>query len=217
MHAPNVASIYEQQKSIGYESVFIEGAEDSSRYMKGLFDDWQAEGKTSVLYEKRGGYANNRESMHGLAAKAENEGVRILSGVEVLDFEFGSNSGAVTAINTNQGRIACETVVVGVGPWVNKIWNLLELPKRITVKDLRGKVHENVPMWKFWCLEEGTLGVDPDMHKTNPRSSTSTPTRRSTRTATASSSPISCGASTTSPTVVFSRLTALWSILALKQ
>jgi hypothetical protein len=36
MHAPNVASIYEQQKSIGYESVFIEGAEDSSRYMKGL-------------------------------------------------------------------------------------------------------------------------------------------------------------------------------------
>jgi glycine/D-amino acid oxidase-like deaminating enzyme len=22
-------------------------------------------------------------------------------------------------------------------------------------------------MWKFWCLEEGTLGVDPKMHKTN--------------------------------------------------
>ena len=163
----DVASIYEQQKVIGYESVFIEGAEDSSKYMKGLFDDWQAKGITSVLHEKRGGYANNRASMHGLAAKAENEGVRILSGVEVLDFEFGSNSGAVTAINTNQGRIACETVVVGVGPWVNKIWNLLELPKRITVKDLRGKVHEDVPMWKFWCLEEGTLGVDPDMHKTN--------------------------------------------------
>src|SRR6187401_1855452 len=163
----DVASIYEQQKVIGYESVFIEGAEDSSKYMKGLFDDWQAKGITSVLHEKRGGYANNKASMHGLAAKAKNEGVRILSGVEVLDFEFGSNSGAITAINTNQGRIACETVVVGVGPWVNNIWNLLELPKRITVKDLRGKVHEDVPMWKFWCLEEGTLGVDPDMHKTN--------------------------------------------------
>jgi glycine/D-amino acid oxidase-like deaminating enzyme len=163
----DVASIYQQQKAIGYESLFIEGAEDSAKYMRSLFDDWQAKGITSVLHEKRGGYANNRASMHGLAAKAENEGVRILSGVEVLDFEFGSNSGAVTAINTNQGRIACETVVVGVGPWVNKIWNLLELPKRITVKDLRGKVHEDVPMWKFWCLEEGTLGVDPDMHKTN--------------------------------------------------
>jgi len=162
----DVASIYEQQQAIGYESVFIDGAEASARYMKGLFDDWQAQGITSVLHEKRGGYANNRASMHGLAAKAEAEGVRILSGVEVQSFEFGSNSGAITALNTNQGRIACETVVVGVGPWVNKIWNLLELPKTITVK-ANGKVRSDVPMWKFWCLEEGTLGVDPTMHRTN--------------------------------------------------
>jgi glycine/D-amino acid oxidase-like deaminating enzyme len=162
----DVASIYEQQQAIGYESVFIDGAEASARYMKGLFDDWQAQGITSVLHEKRGGYANNRASMHGLAAKAEAEGVRILSGVEVQSFEFGSNSGAITALNTNQGRIACETVVVGVGPWVNKIWNLLELPKAITVK-ANGKVRSDVPMWKFWCLEEGTLGVDPTMHRTN--------------------------------------------------
>src|SRR5262245_43403845 len=130
----DVASIYEQQQAIGYESVFVEGAEDSARYMKGLFDDWQAQGITSVLHEKRGGYANNKASMHGLAAKAEAEGVRILPGVEVESFEFGSNSGAVTALNTNQGRIDCETVIIGVGPWVNKIWNLLELPKQITVK-----------------------------------------------------------------------------------
>ena len=162
----DVASIYEQQRAIGYESVFIEGADASARYMKGLFDDWQARGVTSVLHEKRGGYANNQASMHGLAAKATAEGVRILSGVEVKSFEFGSNSGAVTALNTNQGRIACETVVVGVGPWVNKIWNLLELPKQITVK-ANGKVRSDVPMWKFWCLEEGTLGVDPHMHRTN--------------------------------------------------
>ena len=162
----DVASIYEQQRAIGYESVFIEGADASARYMKGLFDDWQARGITSVLHEKRGGYANNQASMQGLAGKATAEGVRILSGVEVKSFEFGSNSGAVTALNTNQGRIACETVVVGVGPWVNKIWNLLELPKQITVK-ANGKVRNDVPMWKFWCLEEGTLGVDPHMHRTN--------------------------------------------------
>ncbi|HET9934925.1 MAG TPA: FAD-binding oxidoreductase [Methyloceanibacter sp.] len=165
MHA-DVASIYEQQKAIGYESTFVEGADDSMRYMLGLFDDWQAQGITSVLHEKRGGYANNQASMRGLAAKAQEEGVRILSGVEVKSFEFGSNSGAVTALNTNQGRIACDTVVVGVGPWVNKIWNLLELPKKITVK-ANGKVRDHVPMWKFWCLEEGTLGVDPHMHRTN--------------------------------------------------
>ena len=52
--------------------------------MKGLFDDWQAKGITSVLHEKRGGYANNTAS-HATAwrHKAEAEGVRILTGVEV--------------------------------------------------------------------------------------------------------------------------------------
>src|SRR5438105_10891893 len=43
MHA-QVGTIYEQQKAIGYESTFIEGAADAARYMKGLFDDWQAKG-----------------------------------------------------------------------------------------------------------------------------------------------------------------------------
>ena len=38
----DVGSIYEQQKAIGYESVFIEGAADSDAYMKNLFSDWQA-------------------------------------------------------------------------------------------------------------------------------------------------------------------------------
>ena len=28
-------------------------------------------------------------------------------------------------------------------------------------------MHDGVRMWKYWCLEEGTLGVDPNMHKTN--------------------------------------------------
>src|SRR5881397_1884582 len=34
----DVASIYEQQKAIGYESVFMEGAADCQKYMTGLFD-----------------------------------------------------------------------------------------------------------------------------------------------------------------------------------
>jgi glycine/D-amino acid oxidase-like deaminating enzyme len=47
-----VGTIYEQQKAIGYSSVFIEGETDSLDYMKGLFDDWQAKGITSVLHEQ---------------------------------------------------------------------------------------------------------------------------------------------------------------------
>jgi methylglutamate dehydrogenase subunit A len=162
-----VATIYDQQKAIGYESVFVEGAGDSESYMKGLFDDWQAKGITSVLHEKKGGYANNTASIYGLAGKAEAEGVRILTGVEVQGFEFGGNSQAVTALLTDKGRIGCDYVVVGAGPWVNRIWNMLELPRSVSIKAADGTVHDGVRMWKYWCLEEGTLGIDPGLHKTN--------------------------------------------------
>jgi glycine/D-amino acid oxidase-like deaminating enzyme len=165
MHA-QVATIAQQQRDIGYESVFIEGAKDSMAYMKGLFDDWQAEGITSVLHEKKGGYANNTASMHGLAGKAEREGARIITGVKVTGF-VKDNSGAVKSVVTDKGNIDCDTVVVGAGPWVKQIWDMLELPAAISVKGRDGKVHENVPMWTFWSLQEGTLGVDPKLQRTN--------------------------------------------------
>jgi len=120
----NVASIAKQQKDIGYESVFIEGEADSMTYMKGLFDDWQAKGITSVLHEKRGGYANNTKSIYGLAKKAEDEGVRIVTGIKVTGFDKDA-SGAVKTVITDRGRIDCDFVVVGVGPWVKQIWDML--------------------------------------------------------------------------------------------
>jgi len=163
----DVASIYEQQQAIGYESVFVEGEAESAAYMKGLFSDWQARGITSVLHEKKGGYANNAAAIYGLAGKAEALGVRIMSGVEATGFRTGHNSAAVTAVETNKGVIECEQVVLGAGPWINGLWNLLELPKTVTIKDRDGRRHEGIPMWRYWCLEEGTLGVDPDFQKTN--------------------------------------------------
>ncbi|HTZ78909.1 MAG TPA: FAD-binding oxidoreductase [Stellaceae bacterium] len=163
----DVAEIAAQQKAIGYESVFVEGADDCMRYMRGLVDDWQARGITSVLHEKKGGYANNGASMYGLAGKAEAEGVRILSGVKVVGFKFASRSGTITAVETDRGDIACDRVIVGVGPWINQIWSLLELPKRIDILGRDGALHRDIPMWTYWCLEEGTLGVDPKLGLTN--------------------------------------------------
>ena len=49
----DVASIYEQQKAIGYDSEFIEGEADCMKYMKTIYDDWQAKEITSVLHEKK--------------------------------------------------------------------------------------------------------------------------------------------------------------------
>ena len=161
----DVAEIARQQREIGYESVFIEGAAASMAYMRGLFDDWRAEGITSVLHEKRGGYANNRASVRGLARKAEAEGVRILAGVRVVGMRL--QGGAVAAVETDRGTIEVEQVVVGAGPWVKSFWDMLELPKAITVKGRDGALHQGVPMWTYWSLQEGTLGVDPALQRTN--------------------------------------------------
>ena len=163
----DVSTIAAQQKDIGYESVFIEGADESAKYMRGLFDDWQAEGITSVLHEKPGGYSNNTRAMYGLAGKAEAEGVRILTGVTVQGFERGNGSGAITAVVTDRGLIECDYVVLGAGPWVKSLWEMLELPRAVSIKGSDGEMHHDIPMWIFWSLQEGTLGVDPKMQRTN--------------------------------------------------
>ena len=51
----HMSQVYEQQKNIGFDSTFVTGSKDCDKYMKNLFDDWQAKGITSVLHEKRGG------------------------------------------------------------------------------------------------------------------------------------------------------------------
>ena len=163
----DVSTIAAQQKDIGYESVFIEGADESAKYMRGLFDDWQAQGITSVLHEKPGGYSNNTRAMYGLAGKAEAEGVRILTGVTVQGFERGNGSGAITAVVTDRGVIECDYVVLGAGPWVKSLWEMLELPGAVSIKGSDGEMHHDIPMWIFWSLQEGTLGVDPKMQRTN--------------------------------------------------
>ena len=163
----DIATIYKEQKSIDYESTFILGEKESFNYMKSFFDDWQAKGITSVLHEKKGGYANNTSSIYALAKKAEDEGVRILTGTSVKAFKSANGSSAITAVETDKGTIECEQVIVGVGPWLRDIWNMLDLPKSINIKDDKGKVHEDYPMWQYWFLTEGVLRLNPKTQMTN--------------------------------------------------
>ena len=152
MHA-DVAGIHAEQQDIGYPSTFVEGASDCRAYLRGIFDDWQAQSITSVLHEKRGGYANNTASMRGLAAKALASGVRILPGARVLGLR--TDGGAISTVETDRGAIACDHLVVAVGPWIRDVWDMLDLPARITVAG------RDVDMWTYWLLQEGTLDVDP--------------------------------------------------------
>jgi hypothetical protein len=155
----DVTEICERQKDISYESTFIEGEKDCLRYMKdNVFEDWQAENITSILHEKRGGYAHNARALYRLADKAEAEGVRIITGLEVKGFIL---NGIVSGVETPRGPIRCDYVVVGAGPWAKSFWDMLEMPDRIDVKDNDGNLHRDLKMWTFMCLQEGTLGVEP--------------------------------------------------------
>ncbi|MGH3519042.1 MAG: NAD(P)/FAD-dependent oxidoreductase [Haloechinothrix sp.] len=155
----DVGQIYTEQQAIGYDSALIDGVDDCRAYLTAMFSDWRAPGISVVLHEKRGGYANNVASMRGLAAKAVAEGVRIRTGLTVTGLSL--DSGAVTAVQTDDGDIACEQLVVAAGPWVRDMWAMLDLPSHIPVTGPDGTVHPDTPMWTYWALQEGTLGVDP--------------------------------------------------------
>lgn len=156
---PDVEQIYAEQRAIGYDSELVVGEAACREYMTAMFADWQAPGATVVLHEKRGGYANNMASLKALAAKAEAQGVRIRTGIEVRGLAV--DGGAVTAVQTDHGDIRCDQLVVAVGPWVRDVWAMLDLPDRIPVTDREGTVHPDRAMWTYWALQEGTLEVDP--------------------------------------------------------
>jgi len=159
----DVGTIYAQQQAIGYESVFIEGADASMSYMRGIFGDWQAQNITSVLHEKRGGFSNQTKTMYALADKVEKLGVRIISGVTVKGLNTENGSTSIQSVETDKGAISCERVVIAAGPWARDFWAMLDLPGQITVKGLDGVVHNDVDMWRFWQLEEGVLQMDPGL------------------------------------------------------
>jgi methylglutamate dehydrogenase subunit A len=164
MHA-DVLQIYTEQQAIGYDSVLIEGEQACRAYMLEMFPDWQAPGATTVLHEKQGGYANNKRSLAGLQAKALAAGVRIKAGTTVTGLVL--DGGAVTGVETSGGTIACDHLIVAAGPWIRDFWAMLGLPNRVDVTDASGTVHQKRPMWTYWALQEGTLGVDPGAFTTS--------------------------------------------------
>jgi methylglutamate dehydrogenase subunit A len=160
MHEATVR-VHDEQRAIGYHSTLVEGESACHRYLDDMFGDWQAPGITTVLHEHRGGYANNRASMRGLASKAAAAGVRIAGGVRVTGFDLDP-AGAVRAVETDHGRIRCDNVVIAVGPWIRDLWSMLGLSDTVSIKPAaEAGATTEVPMWRYLLLQEGTLGVDP--------------------------------------------------------
>jgi glycine/D-amino acid oxidase-like deaminating enzyme len=155
----DLTTVFERQQRIGYESELIVGEAEVAAHMRSLFPDWRAPGLSVCLHEHQGGFAFNKDSMHGLARKARAAGAEIAEGVEVTGFDF-DGSGAVTSVQTSAGPIAVEHVTVAVGPWAPRLWDLLGLPRRL---DVDGVERE---MWTYWYLQEGEIQVDPKIFVT---------------------------------------------------
>ncbi|HYM58403.1 MAG TPA: FAD-binding oxidoreductase [Solirubrobacteraceae bacterium] len=156
----DLVEVYERQQRIGYRSELHVGEREVDAHMRALFPDWRAPGLSVCLHEHQGGFAFNLESVRGLAALASEQGVRILEGVVVTGFEL-DGSGAVTRVVTDQGAIAVEQVVVAGGPWIERLWEMLELPRRLDVHTPDGHVARDQEMWTYWYLQEGEVAIDP--------------------------------------------------------
>ena len=64
---------------------------------------------------------------------------RSSSGVTVTGFRADPGSDAIAAVETSAGTIACDELVIARRPWINELWNMLELPRAIDVKGRDGK------------------------------------------------------------------------------
>jgi methylglutamate dehydrogenase subunit A len=163
---PDLAATFERQEQIGYRSTFVSGEAEVTSYMRELFPDWRAQGVTALLHEHQGGFAFNRDSVLGLAGKCAEEGVEIVSGVEVRAIELEAD-GTASALETSGGRVVVgEQLVIAPGPWAKHFWSMLELPATIDVRTPSGEVVSDRPMWTYWNLQEGEITVDPQTFAT---------------------------------------------------
>jgi len=156
-------AVYQRHQQLGYPSTLIVGKQSVRDYMQTMFYDWQAEELEVVLHEHRGGHAWSRQAIHGLAIKAEREDVRSLIGVGVTGFRF-QGDGSVNVVETDVGDIEVGHVVVAVGPWIGKLWPLLELPGTVDDPQHPG---DETNLWRYLALQEGEIEVNPYLHITN--------------------------------------------------
>lgn len=157
----NQAEDYERmvksQNGVGYPSEVRHG-KDAKDFLKNIWPDFNTDKIEVVLHEKLSGYAGTRQAIHGLAGKCEQHGVRIFSGVEVEGYDRAN--GTVSAVRTNQGTVRCDAVVLALGAWTPKHWEMLGGASTLDVGYRDGSRIDGKDMWTYWRLLEGELYFD---------------------------------------------------------
>ncbi len=156
--AQDLVSIAQRHAEIGYDSEIITGEKDCARHMRAILPDFHTEGIEAVLHEKQGGWAERDKTVAGLAQLARSEGVSIHEGVEVTGFDIRGDQ--VRGVETSEGPIETEMVIVAPGPWAAEFWRMLGLPMTIDIKSPDGTVSR--PAFTYLKLQEGEVQTDLD-------------------------------------------------------
>jgi glycine/D-amino acid oxidase-like deaminating enzyme len=154
---PDYERIHSSQNAVDYPSDLYTG-QDARRFLKGIWPDFKTEGVDVAIQERLSGYAGTRQVIKGLAQKCAGHGVRIISGVEVTDYNV--QGGQVKSVATNQGEIKCDLVIWGLGAWTPTHWQLLGQPMTLDCHYPDGAVAEDMDMWTYWRLLEGEVYYD---------------------------------------------------------
>ncbi len=161
--AEGLAAVYERHQALAYPSTFVSGEKQVKKYMQGIFHDWQAEKLEVVLHEHRGGHAWSKQAIHGLGIKAESVDATLMTGVTVTGFDIAGD-GTVTTVHTDTGDVKVGTVIVAVGPWIKRLWGMLELPQQVPDPQYPERMKE---LWTYLALQEGEIEINPYIHITN--------------------------------------------------
>ena len=152
--AADYERVHRSQNAVGYPSDLYVGNE-ARGFLKSIWPDFKTGNIEVALHEKLSGYAGTMHLCRGLAAKCKQYGVRVLDGVTVTGYEI--ENGVARKVRTNQGDIACDAVVLGLGAWTPKHWRMLGQPMTLDLRYADGEVVEDHDMWTYWSLLEGEV------------------------------------------------------------
>lgn len=118
---------YEVLSSLDVPVSRYDREESEARYPMLAFDEYDF-----AVSDDAAGYSDGTDAASGFARAATREGATVVTGVEVEDVHVAD--GAVAGVETDEGRVDCEHVILAAGPWTPEIASTVgvEVPMTVT-------------------------------------------------------------------------------------
>jgi sarcosine oxidase subunit beta len=130
------------QHSLGVETEWLSGDEIRRRVPQLAADDVLA-----GTYHDKDGLADPNGVVAGYISAGRRLGVKAFTDTAVTQIETHDNktsNGSITAVHTNNGRIACEIVVNAAGPWSAVVSDMAGIP--LPVMPIRRQMLTTTPL-----------------------------------------------------------------------